>query len=71
MSRSIAAAVTIGLITAAFIIIWSGLVHVEPETATSVTRADAAAVAAPMISPFGIMTRHGKTLPVEHWRDAF
>jgi hypothetical protein len=42
MSRNIAAAVTIGLVTAAFIIFWSGLVHVEPETAASVTRADAA-----------------------------
>jgi uncharacterized membrane protein YqhA len=69
MSRKIAAAVMVGLM-AAIIIIWSGFVRVEPETATTVTRADAAVVAAPMISPFDLMMKHGKSLPLEAW-DAF
>jgi uncharacterized membrane protein YqhA len=69
MSRKIAAAVMVGLM-AAIIIIWSGFVRVEPETATTVTRADAASVAAPMISPFDLMMKHGKSLPLEAW-DAF
>lgn len=70
MRRNIAAAVTLGLMAATFIIIWSRLVHVEPEAATTVTKAEAAAIAAPLISPFDIMMKHGKTLPVEQW-DAF
>jgi hypothetical protein len=70
MSREMAATVMVGLL-AAIIIIWSGFVRVEPETATTVTRADAASVAAPTISPFEIMVGHGKNLPAEHWRDAF
>jgi hypothetical protein len=67
MSRNTAAVVTVGLIAASFIAIWFSFVRAEPET--TVTRAHAAA--APMTSPFDIMLRHGKTLPVEHWRDAF
>jgi hypothetical protein len=67
MSRNIAAAMTVGLIAAVFIVIWSKFVSVEPET--TVTRAHAAA--APIISPFEIMVGHGKNLPAEHWRDAF
>src|SRR5262245_46995583 len=63
MSRNIAAAAAVGLTAATFIILWSGLVRVEPETATTVARADAAAVAAQTISPFDIMMRHGKDLP--------
>ena len=70
MSRTIASVVTVGLVAVAFII-WSGFIRVEPETATTVGRADAAAVAAPVISPLDIMMRHGKTLPAEHWGDAF
>jgi hypothetical protein len=69
MSKNIAAAVMVGLM-AAIIVIWSGSVRVEPETATTVTRADAASVAVPMISPFDLMMRHGRPLPVEAW-DAF
>jgi hypothetical protein len=71
MSRKVAATVTAGLMAAAFIIIWFGFVGVEPETGTAVTRADAAAIAAPMISPLDIMLKHGKTLPVEQWREPF
>ena len=71
MSRNIAAAVTVSLIAATFMIIWLGAVRVEPETPVTVARAEAAAVAAPMISPFDIMVRHGKSLPVEQWRDPF
>jgi hypothetical protein len=69
MSRKIAAAVMVGL-TAAIFIIWSGFVRVEPETGTTITRADAASVAAPMISSFDLMMKHGKSLPLEAW-DAF
>jgi hypothetical protein len=71
MSRNMRAIVTAGLVAAAFIIIWPGFVRVEPETATTVSRADAAAIAAPMILPLDIMISHGKTLPVEQWRDPF
>jgi hypothetical protein len=67
MSRNIATAVIVGLIAASFIGIWFSFVHVKPDA--TVTTAQAAA--APMPSPFDIMVRHGKTLPVEHWRDAF
>jgi hypothetical protein len=70
MSRKVAAAVMVGLM-AAIIIIWSGFGRVEPDSARTVTRADAASVLAPMISPFEIMVGHGKNLPAEHWRDAF
>jgi hypothetical protein len=46
-------------------------VSIEPEAATSVTRAEAAAaIRAPTISPFEIMAKHGKNLPAEVW-DAF
>jgi hypothetical protein len=71
MGRNIAAAVTVGLIAATFIVIWSGVVRVKPEATAAVAMVDAAAVAAPMTSPFDIMMSHGKTLPVEQWRDAF
>jgi hypothetical protein len=67
MSRSIAAAMIVSLIVASFIGIWFSLVQVEPDT----TIATAQAAPVPMPSPFDIMVRHGKTLPVEHWRDVF
>jgi hypothetical protein len=70
MRRNIATAVTVGLMAAAFIIIWSRFGYVEPESATAVTSANAAAGAGPMISPFEIMAKHSKYLPVESW-DAF
>jgi hypothetical protein len=70
MSRPIGAAAIFGVITASIIILWPRFFQVEPEAATSVTRAEAAAVRAPTISPFDIMTTHGKNLAVEVW-DAF
>jgi hypothetical protein len=66
MSRPIGAAAIFGMITASIIILWPRLFQVEPEAATSVTRAEAA-VRAPTISPFDIMTTYGKNLPVEVW----
>ena len=71
MSRPIGAAAIFGMITASIIILWPRFFQVEPEAATSVTRAEAAAaVRAPTISPFDTMTTYGKNLPVEVW-DAF
>jgi hypothetical protein len=56
---------------ASIIILWPSFFQVEPEGATSVARAEAAAVVrAPTISPLDLMTTHGKNLPVEVW-DAF
>src|SRR5262245_19920573 len=71
MSRNIVTAVTVGLTAATVVFIWFGSIRVEPETAATVARADAAAVAAPVISPLDIMMRHSETLPVEQWRDPF
>jgi hypothetical protein len=71
MSRTIIAAVAFGLVAATAVITWSRLVQVEPEVATSVTRAEAAAaIREPMVSPLEIMVSHGKNLPAEVW-DAF
>ena len=71
MSRPIGAAAIFGMITASIIILWPRFVQIEPDAATSVARAEAAAAIGPTtISPFDIMTMHGKNLPVEVW-DAF
>jgi hypothetical protein len=71
MSRPIGAAAIFGIMAASIIILWPSFFQVEPEAATSVTRAEAAAaIRASAISPFDIMTTHGKNLPAEVW-DAF
>jgi hypothetical protein len=71
MSRTIGLAAILGITAASIIIVWPKFVSIEPEAATSVTRAEAAAVIrAPTISPLEIMTEQGKNLPVEAW-DAF
>ena len=41
-----------------------------PEPKAAIATAEAAAAAATPISPFEIMVRHGKSLPLEAW-DAF
>jgi len=69
MSRIIGATAAV-VLTVAAIAIWSKFVHVEPETAATVMEA-AAVERPPMISPFEIMIKHGKNLPVQEWRDAF
>ncbi len=65
VSRILQAATILVLIAATFAIS-SKFVHVKPEARI----AEAAAVF-PMISPFDIMIKQGKNLPVEEWGDAF
>jgi hypothetical protein len=71
MSRTIGFVTILGMMGASVIIVWPNLVQIEPEAATSVTRAEAAvAIKTPTISPFEIMAKYGKNLPMEVW-DAF
>lgn len=70
MTRITVAASAAGLLAATAVITWSRSAHVEPKSAASVAAAGAAATSAPMISPFEIMVKHGKDLPIEAW-DAF
>jgi hypothetical protein len=71
MSRTIGFGTILGMMVASIIIVWPRLVQIEPEAATSVTRAEAAvAIQTPTISPFEIMAKHENKLPMEVW-DAF
>ncbi len=67
MSKIIGAAVAITVIVVA-IVAWSNFVVVKPEAAaaTNVTAAENQ----PTISPFDLMIRLGKNLPLEDWRPA-
>jgi hypothetical protein len=70
MSRTIVGTI-LGMMVASIIIVWPKLVQIEPEAATSVTRAEAAvAIQTPTISPFEIMAKYENKLPMEVW-DAF
>ena len=68
MSRIMAAVVMLGLI--ATTVIWSNVVQVKSEVATSLTQARAEE-RRQIISPLDIMIMQGKTAPAEEWRDAF
>jgi hypothetical protein len=68
MSRIIAVA-AFGLM-AATVVFWPTFFHVKPQATATVAKAEAAE-RPPMISPFDIMIKHGKNLPIEKWRDAF
>jgi hypothetical protein len=68
MSKIIGAAVAIAMVVVA-IVAWSKFIVVKPEAAAAATEA-AAAEGPPIISPFDIMIKHGKNLPVEDWRPA-
>jgi hypothetical protein len=71
MSRTIGFGTILGMMVASIIIVWPRLVQIEPEAATSVTRAEAAvAIQTPTISPFEIMAKYENKLPMEVW-DAF
>ena len=51
------------------IVVWSNFMIVKPDAAAAATKA-AAAEGPPIISPFDIMIKHGKNLPLEDWRPA-
>jgi hypothetical protein len=68
MSRIVVVTAAIAGMVAA-IIAWSKLTVVEPEASVAATNAEAAE-GPPIISPFDIMLKQGKHLPVEDWRPA-
>jgi hypothetical protein len=71
MSRTIGFGTILGIMVASIIMVWPKLVQIEPEAATSVTKAEAAvAIQTPTISPFEIMAKYENKLPMEVW-DAF
>jgi hypothetical protein len=67
MSKIVGAAVAIAVMVVA-IVAWSYFMVVKPEAAASAKAA--AAAGPPIISPFDIMIKHGKNLPLEDWRPA-
>jgi hypothetical protein len=74
MRAIIYAGLAIGLTVIAFSF-WPRATHVSPKERTLVTigapnKAEAAAVEA-RISPFEIMVKYGRDLPIENWRDPF
>jgi hypothetical protein len=69
MSRIIVPLATLGFL-AGTIVISSNFVRVKPEHAATLTQAQAKE-GLPIVSPFDIMIKHGKTVAVEEWRDAF
>src|SRR6266851_2830566 len=68
MSRIVVAAAAIAVMITTTVA-WSNFMVVKPEAAAAATKA-AAAEGPPIISPFDIMIKHGKNLPLEDWRPA-
>ncbi len=66
MSKIIeAVAITVMVVA---IVAWSRIMVIKPEAAAAVPKA--VAEGPPIISPFDIMIKHGKDLPLEDWRPA-
>jgi len=67
MSRTVRAAETIALVVAAFASL--DFLEVKPEAGMTVTRKEAeGAGGSPVISPFDMMLKLGKSLPIEDWK---
>ena len=68
MSRIVVAAAAIAMMITTTVA-WSNFMVVKPEAAAAATTAPVAE-GRPIISPFDIMIRLGKNLPLEDWRPA-
>jgi len=67
MSRTVRAAETIALVVAAFAAL--DFLEVKPEAGMTVTREKAeGAGGSPVISPFDMMLKLGKSFPIEDWK---
>jgi hypothetical protein len=69
MSRTIAAAATLGFAAVA-VIAWAKLTPVRSDVQATVTPVVPVEKSL-LISPLELMLQHGRNLPAEHWREAF